>query len=75
MIRLYPVKIWDALNNGNMVKKDQTNRLEMGLYGVIVSYLKGQFYHIAGYAKTYTDDGVSGKRLTILYIMHMSCTM
>ena len=38
-------------------------------------YLKGQFYHIAGYGKTYTDDGVSGKWLIILYIMHMSCTL
>ena len=39
-------------------------------------YLKGQFYHVAGYAKTYNnDDGTTGKRLTILNIMHMSYTM
>ena len=32
MFRLYAVKIWDDLNNGNIVKNDPTNRLEMALY-------------------------------------------
>ena len=37
IIKLGPVKIWDILSNGNIVKKDQTIRPDSGLYGVTVS--------------------------------------
>ena len=39
MIKLGPVKTWSILENGIMVKKDQTIRPDLRLYGVTVSYL------------------------------------